>query len=228
MFKRGAPNTNADVLSRIFILQRETEEPAEGRITVTEEKTKATVLHEFHDSPIGRHRDINKTDREIRIWYQWPRIGRDIEAYVKKCESCQRNKSPGLRASAQMVITTTARKPSEKCSMDIVGSTTVTNKGNRYHLTSQDELTKFVSATSIPNQEAETVAREFVINIVLRYGTPTTLLTDQGSHFLSDVFLSAHANCFAYGKFRPRLSTQKRTEGLNGGTGFLSSISDIT
>lgn len=87
-----------------------------------------------------------------------------------------------------MEITTTARKPFERCALDIVGPTTETNAGNRYILTFQDDLTKFVVAEPIPTQDAETVAREFVRNIVLKFGTPEVVLTDQGSNFLSELF----------------------------------------
>ena len=67
--------------------------------------------------------------------------------------------------------------------MDIVGPTTVTNKGNLYILRS-----KFVVAEPIPMQDAETVAREFVRNIVLKFGIPEVVLTDKGSNFLSERF----------------------------------------
>jgi transposase InsO family protein len=87
-----------------------------------------------------------------------------------------------------MEITTTARTPFEKCAMHIVGPTTVKNKGNRYILTFQDDLTKFIVAEPIPMQDAETVAREFVRNIVLKFGIPEVVLTDQGSNFLSQLF----------------------------------------
>jgi len=53
-----------------------------------------------------------------------------------------------------------------------VEQTGVTNKGNRYILTFQDDLTKFVAAIPIPKQDAETAAREFVQNVVLKYGIP--------------------------------------------------------
>jgi transposase InsO family protein len=84
-----------------------------------------------------------------------------------------------------MEITTTARKPFERCAIDIVGPTTETNKGNRYILTFQDDLTKFVLAEPIPTQE---VAREFVRSIILKFGTPEVVLSDQGSNFLSELF----------------------------------------
>jgi len=40
----------------------------------------------------------------------------------------------------------------------------------------------------IPAQDADTVAREFVQNIVLKYGIPEVILTDQGGNFFSELF----------------------------------------
>jgi len=45
-----------------------------------------------------------------------------------------------------------------------------------------------VVAISIGQQDAETVARAFVANIVLKYGTSRILQTDQGANFTSEVF----------------------------------------
>jgi hypothetical protein len=79
-------------------------------------------------------------------------------------------------------------KVHERCALDIVGPTDVTKKGNKYILTFQDDLTKFVFAISIPTQDAETVAREFVQNVLLIFGIPEAILTDQGANFLSEIF----------------------------------------
>jgi hypothetical protein len=59
---------------------------------------------------------------------------------------------------------------------------------NKYTLTFQDDLSKCVVAVPIGQQDAETVARAFVANIVLKYGTPSILQTDQGANFISEVF----------------------------------------
>jgi len=45
-----------------------------------------------------------------------------------------------------------------------------------------------VVAVPIGKQDAETVARAYVEKIVLTYGTPQTLQTDQGANFVSEVF----------------------------------------
>jgi len=67
-----------------------------------------------------------------------------------------------------LTITDTPTRPFEKCEkcLDIVGPLTVTTNGNKYILTFQDNLTKFSKAIPLANQEAATVAKEFVKNRV--------------------------------------------------------------
>jgi len=60
--------------------------------------------------------------------------------------------------------------------------------GNKYILTFQDDLSIFIIAIPIPQQYAETNAKEFGLNVVLKFGAPAQILTDQGSNFLSDLF----------------------------------------
>jgi hypothetical protein len=55
-------------------------------------------------------------------------------------------------------------------------------------LTFQDELSKYTVAIPIQHQDAETVTKIFVENVVLKFGIPQTILTDQGSNFLSELF----------------------------------------
>jgi len=124
-----------------------------------------------------------------------------------------------------MEITTTARKPFEKCAMDIVGPNTVTNKGNRYILTLQDDLTKFVVAEPIPTQDAETVAREFVRNIVLKFGIPEVVLSDQGSNILRQLSKTPANGSEQRELTLPRF-TRNLTVGLREVTGFLSNTLD--
>jgi len=87
-----------------------------------------------------------------------------------------------------MQVTTTAERPFEKCYLDVVGPLLVTVQGNRYILTFQDDLSKYVIAVPLEKQDAETIARAFVERIVLLYGTPQIVQTDQGINFMSEVF----------------------------------------
>jgi hypothetical protein len=113
---------------------------------------------------------------------------REVEDYIRKCKSCQINKLLNPKGRAPMEITTMADQPFEKCSLDIAGPLPKTKKGNKYILTFQDDLSKLVTAVPISQQNAETIAREFVLNIILKMGTPKQILIDQGANFLSDLF----------------------------------------
>jgi hypothetical protein len=185
IYKKGAQNTNADALSRInTLIKEESEEVTEN---IGEDKKKQ-ILYEYHDAPLGGHRGMNKTYIAIEIRFSWPNMKKEIEEYVKRCKSCQMNKLLSPKGRAPMEITTTAEHPFEKCSLDIVGPLPETEKGNKYILTFQDDLSKLVMGIPIPQQDAETTAREFVINLILKMGTPKQILTDQGANFLSEIF----------------------------------------
>jgi hypothetical protein len=97
------------------------------------------------------------------------------------------NKTLRPKKRAAKEIKTTARHPFERCALDIVGPLTETTSGNKYVLTFQDDLSKFLLAMPVSQQDAETIARELVLNVVLKFGAPAQILTDQGSNFLSDV-----------------------------------------
>jgi hypothetical protein len=66
LFKRGIFNTNEDALSRVSRLVVDKGETEEKRQQITDDETRATILYEYNDSPMGGHRGMNKTFREIR------------------------------------------------------------------------------------------------------------------------------------------------------------------
>jgi transposase InsO family protein len=104
------------------------------------------------------------------------------------CEKCQMNKTLRPKYKAPMEITTTVRHPFERCALDVVGPLPETASRNKYTLTFKDDLSKFLVAVPVPQQDAETIARAFVLSIVLKFGAPAQVLTDQGSNFLSALF----------------------------------------
>ena len=59
--------------------------------------------------------------------------------------------------------------------------------GHKYILTCQDNLSKYLMAIPMLTQTAE-VTLTFMKHIVLLYGIPQSIVTDQGSQFMSDVF----------------------------------------
>lgn len=62
-------------------------------------------------------------------------------------------------------------------------------KGTNIYFTAQENFTKLSVAVPIVTQDAVTVARVFFENVILRYGVPIRVHSDQGSQFQSALFL---------------------------------------
>ena len=63
-----------------------------------------------------------------------------------------------------------------------------TSFGNIYILLAVDYVSKWVEATACPKNDANTVVRFLQRNILSRYGTTRTIISDGGSHFANKVF----------------------------------------
>jgi hypothetical protein len=103
-------------------------------------------------------------------------------------QTCQVNKTLKPKGIAPMEITFTKNYPFDKCYLDIVVLLPPSTPGNRDILTFQDDLSKYVVATPTNQQEADTVARVFVSEVVLKYGASSIVQSYQGGNFVSDVF----------------------------------------
>jgi hypothetical protein len=186
VYKKGSNNTNADALSRIHVTEdctnKQTTDPGP-----TEEE-KLAIFREMHDNPLGGHLGMNRTYDRVKLFITWPGMKQELEEYIRRCETCQKNKITQNKTKLPMTITTTPELVWEKCALDIVGPLSQTLDGNKYALTFQDELSKYTLAVPIKQQDAMTVARAFVEEIVLKFGIPQIVLTDQGSNFMSEVF----------------------------------------
>ncbi|KAB0799843.1 hypothetical protein PPYR_07723 [Photinus pyralis] len=123
----------------------------------------------------------------IKRYYFWNNLKDDVIKLISKCNECQRHKHLNQRKQP-LTITTTASSAFQKIYLDLVGPLNQDNETNRYILTIQCELSKFVEGIPIENKEAETVARAFVNNFILKYGIPEQIVTDQGTEFLAKVF----------------------------------------
>ena len=82
-------------------------------------------------------------------------------------------------------------RPWDWISTDITGPFPTSDAGNKYILVVVCGFSKWVEAFSIPNQEAETVARVLVRELFCRYGCPRVIHSDQGRNFESRLFKEA-------------------------------------
>lgn len=158
-----------------------------GSQIIKDKELRQLILNDFHMLPTGGHAGINRMLSNVKKHYFWVGIKKDVEDFVRRCDDCQRYKH-SVPNKEPLSITTTAASAFQKVYLDLVGPLPPDAQNNRYVLTLQCELSKFVEAYPIENKESATVAKTFVNEFVLRFGIPSTVVHDQGTEFLSNVF----------------------------------------
>ncbi|XP_015123819.1 uncharacterized protein LOC107045921 [Diachasma alloeum] len=151
------------------------------------ESKRLRVLQENHDIPTAGHLGIMKTIARVAQSYFWPGMQRDIKDYVRHCQRCQEFKIPQQQPAGKMG-TTYASYPWEVVSIDLVGPITRSSLGNTVLLVMQNKYSKWVEIKPMRTAKSETVVKILKEAIILRFGCPRVLISDNGSQFTSSVF----------------------------------------
>lgn len=144
------------------------------------------VLNAYHRSLLGGHTGVERMKNTIRRYFQWPSMTKDIREFIKNCAVCEKSKIT-THTKNPIQISSTATFPFEKVYIDIVGPITpISIDGHKYILTCNCDLTKFAIAVPISEASALTTAKAFVHQVILKYGIPKVVVSDNGSNFISD------------------------------------------
>ena len=110
----------------------------------------------------------------------------DLE-YVKKCDQCQRF-VPNIHQPGGVLNPLSSPWSFAQWGLDIIGPFPKAAGNKRYMLVSTDYFTKWVEAEPLANiRDAD--AKKFIWrNIVIRFGVPRTLISDNGLQFDSKAF----------------------------------------
>lgn len=147
---------------------------------------KKVIMNDFHLLPSSGHVGVRRMLNNIKKYYYWPSLEKDVKIYVGKCTQCQKQKYTKIHKEP-LSITTTASSSFEKLFLDIVGPIDRDDSGFCYILTLQCELSKYVEAYPLKTKTTTEVAKIFADNFILRYGIPTEIASDRGTEFVSKV-----------------------------------------
>ncbi|KIH62676.1 integrase core domain protein [Ancylostoma duodenale] len=157
---------------------------------------KNDIIQWAHQSQMGTaHLGIRKTQSAVEKIAIWNRMTRDIAQYVKQCKQCQARKDPSAyRIYEPLHQFEVSTKPWQRVHSDVIGPLPLTLDGNKYILVFVDSFSKYIVAEPLPDQKSNTTAQIFINRFVARFGLPETLVTDQGSNYMSDTFTTLLRN----------------------------------
>ncbi|GFW39158.1 hypothetical protein TNCV_1831481 [Trichonephila clavipes] len=137
-----------------------------------------------HDE-IGGIWGVTKTkDRILRLF--WPNVYRDVEEFVKTCDSCQRVGKPRDKAKAPLKLVPIISEVVSKINIDAVGPLPVSTKQNRYLITSICVASKYPEAIPVESITSPNVI-DALLSIFSRIGFPREIQSDLGTSFTSEL-----------------------------------------
>ncbi|EER14684.1 retrovirus polyprotein, putative, partial [Perkinsus marinus ATCC 50983] len=127
------------------------------------------------------HPAVSSTHRYLRRLLWWPRSRADVKSVIRSCHPCQVSASLSNRQHEAHLWTPS--EPFEVLGLDIVGPMLPSSKGERWVLTSTDLLSRFTLLFPLADISTNTICRVIETQVLLRFGTPSTFITDQGRQF---------------------------------------------
>ncbi|MCO5577836.1 hypothetical protein L7F22_049587 [Adiantum nelumboides] len=147
------------------------------------------ILQQAHSGQARGHFSVEKMAKSILyagIW--WPTLFMDTEEFVKRCDDCQRTKTPRDRDDMPLRPMMGARAFA-KWGINFVGpiAPPAYKSHSQYIIVATDYLTKWVEAKATIRNDAKTTAQFLYENRFTRYGLPIEIVSDRGTHFINEV-----------------------------------------
>ena len=138
-----------------------------------------------HDHPIAGHPGIKRTHDLIMSKYYWPMLRKDIEAYVKGCDTCQKVKAKNSSMTTPLHPNEIPSSPWEIISVNLIGPLPQ-SEGKNTILVIVDRFSKMIHLFPVMDTiTSKGVATIFCNSIFKLHGTPRKVISDQGPQFVS-------------------------------------------
>jgi len=158
----------------------------DGRIYVpADTEIKLRILEEHHDRKTASHLGQDKTLELIAQDYTWPGMREFVNEYVRRCDTCTRNKTPRHCHHGQLYSLPIPNSPWKSVSMDFVVQLPPSQGYDAIYMY-VDRFTKmahFIATTT--GVTAEGTADLYLRHIFKNHGLPEDIISDRGIQFVA-------------------------------------------
>ncbi|GFW28333.1 transposon Tf2-11 polyprotein [Trichonephila clavipes] len=144
------------------------------------------ILKNHHDAPMAGHYGTEGTNTRLAKNYYWTGMREYITDFVKNCPGCIKYKASNQMPSGLLQTPVPAQR-FETLAIDLFGRLPDSENGKRWILIIEDCTTKWVELFALPNATAKECAITLIEEVLLRYGIPRRLISDNGTQFMSAV-----------------------------------------
>ena len=159
-----------------------------ARLCIPRGPLRLKLLQENHDCLMAGHPGRNRTYWNLSRHFYWPRMGRDVKAFVRSFESCQRNKSGKIKVGLLQPLLI-PDCPWAHISMDFMVGLQQTDMGFNAIFTFVDRLTKYVHLIpTTSNADAREATRLYINYIFPHHVLSKFIVSDLAPKFTSAFF----------------------------------------
>ncbi|KAD3336316.1 hypothetical protein E3N88_31835 [Mikania micrantha] len=150
------------------------------------DELRTLILDKAHKTRYSVHPGADKMYQDLRSFYWWPGMKKDVATYVGKCITCAKVKAEHQKPSGLLEQLEIPQWKWEQIAMDFITKLPRTSSGYDSIWVIIDRLTK--SAHFLPIRETykmEKLARLYIDEILVRHGVPLSIILDRDSRFTS-------------------------------------------
>jgi len=143
------------------------------------------ILQEFHSSRIGGHAGFLQTYTRIAASFAWQGMRRDVRAWVRACQVCQRAKHIQTSLAGLLSPLPVPNKVWEDIAMDFITGLPA-SRGYSVIFVVVDRLSKYAHFAPLKTSFTTIKVTEvFVANVVKLHGFPYSIVSDRDKVFIS-------------------------------------------
>ena len=123
------------------------------------------------------HQRMRKTMDRLNECYKWPKMTKDVQAYLSRCATCQAN-YVGPKDYPRPANMPIAKYPGQMFGIDLTGKFMTSPDGNNYVLTAIDYCSGWVEMRPVPSKHVKHMLK-FIEEVILPdHGPPEVVVCD--------------------------------------------------